>query len=232
MVYFLWHTVFLTKSVAFGYTQDQMMGYVFLVLFVVALVTSAPSNDNVGGEIASGDLSNYLLKPVGYLAYWFTRDAASKLLNLLFSLLELSLLFLFFQPTITFSSEPRIILVGVGLLLSSVLTFFFISKLIISVAFWVPENTWGLMFLVMVFMETLSGAIFPLNILPSSIRALVDLTPFPYLIYHPISVLVGNQSLIASLSTLIKSLIWLFLSILTLNFVWRKGLKAYSATGK
>src|SRR3989344_4004598 len=67
MTYFLWHSVFSTRSEAFGYTSDQMTVYIFLSLFFASLVLSSPSNDNMGGEISSGDLSNFIVKPLSYL---------------------------------------------------------------------------------------------------------------------------------------------------------------------
>src|SRR5688572_19895832 len=100
MTYFLWVGIFVSNQNVFGYSQQEMITYVFLVLFVYALVFSAPSGDNIGGEINNGDLSNYLLKPINYLKFWFTRDVASKFLNISFSIVEISLLFLIFRPDI------------------------------------------------------------------------------------------------------------------------------------
>ncbi len=86
MTYFLWRGIFTTSNLVFGYTQPQILTYIFLVLVVQSFVLSAPSSDNIGSEIGSGDLSNFLLKPMGYLKYWFTRDLANKLLNIIFAL--------------------------------------------------------------------------------------------------------------------------------------------------
>src|SRR3990172_10036995 len=76
MTYFLWYSVFSSNTNVFGYSKEQMLAYVFLVLLVTSFVMSAPSNDNVGGEISDGTLNNFLIKPLGYLRYWFTRDWA------------------------------------------------------------------------------------------------------------------------------------------------------------
>src|SRR3989344_1789920 len=85
MTFYLWQSIYSQNQIAFGYSQTQMMAYVFLVLLISAFVIATPSNDNIGGEISSGDLSNYLVKPISYLRYWFTRDLASKLLNFTFA---------------------------------------------------------------------------------------------------------------------------------------------------
>lgn len=83
MIIFLWKGIFLTNQTVFGLNQQQINSYVFLVLVIQSLILSSPSSDNIGGEIGSGDLSNYLTKPIGYLKYWFTRDLSiSDLRNL------------------------------------------------------------------------------------------------------------------------------------------------------
>src|SRR3989344_3347986 len=85
MTFFLWQVVFSTRTTAFGYSHSRMFSYILFVFVIQALVMAAPSNDNIGGEIGNGDLSNYLVKPISYLKYWLTRDLASKLLNALFA---------------------------------------------------------------------------------------------------------------------------------------------------
>lgn len=232
MVYFLWNAVFSTRTVALGYTKDQMYSYVFLVLVLLSFVMSAPSNDTIGGEIASGDLSNYLVKPIHYLKYWLTRDMSSKVLNLTFSLVEVSLLWVFIKPQISLTANPHQLLLGFLVLLSGMFIYFFITKLAISTAFWVPENTWGLMFIILVFMETLSGVIFPLDVLSPQVQSLLRLTPFPYLIYYPITIFVGKTSISQAAYILIQSLVWLAISWASVLYIWRKGLKVYSAAGR
>lgn len=77
MTYFLWAGVFTVSARVYNYTQADMVTYIFLVLFVQTAIVSAPSADNIGGEIGTGDISNYLVKPLSYLKFWFTRDLAS-----------------------------------------------------------------------------------------------------------------------------------------------------------
>jgi len=231
MTYFLWNSIFSQNKIAFGYTKEQMMTYVFLVLLVTSFVMSAPSNDNVGGEISDGTLNNFLIKPVGYLRYWLTRDWASKLLNMLFAVFEFFLLWFLFRPQIYLSQSPVQLSLGVVLVIISSLIFFLITKLAVSTAFWVPENTWGLMFTVLVFMEILAGSIFPLDLLPKTIMTLLQFTPFPYMVYYPIAILVGRIDTTIAVRIIFQSLALLAVSHWLVMKVWRKGLKNYNAVG-
>lgn len=232
MVFVLWNSIFSVNQVAFGYSRGQMMAYVFLVLVVTAFVTSAPSNDTIGGEISSGDLSNYLVKPINYLNYWLTRDWASKLLNILFATAEVTILYLLLQPQITLTSSPSGILIGLALSISAAFIYFFVSKVAVMLAFWAPENTWGAMFTLLVLSEVLSGGIFPLDILPGWAYSLVQVTPFPYLTYFPIAALVGKISPFQAIIILLQSLAWAGFAWYLSSKVWAKGQKVYSASGR
>lgn len=231
MTYFLWNSIFSQNKIAFGYTKEQMMTYVFLVLLVTSFVMSAPSNDNVGGEISDGTLNNFLVRPIGYLRYWLTRDLASKFLNILFATFEFGLLWFLFRPQIYFSHSPIQLLLGITLILISSFTYYLITKLAISIAFWTPENTWGLMFIVLVFVEILAGSIFPLDLLPKSVITLLQLTPFPYMVYYPIAILVGRIDTTIAVRIIFQSLALLTVSYWLAMKVWRKGLKNYAAVG-
>ena len=224
MTYFLWTSIFSSNSSVFGYTREQMIAYLLLALFVNSVVASSPSNDQVGGEVSNGTLNNFLVKPIGYLRYWFTRDLSSKLLNVVFATGEIALLFLFFRPSL--SVAPGIM--SILLLLSAVFIYFLLGKLAISVVFWAPEQTWGLMFIVLVLMEMLTGLIFPLDLLPHWAFSALQFTPFPYLIYFPLASIIGKP---VAVRILLQSLIWVGVLYYLLKKVWSRGLKVYSAYG-
>lgn len=232
MTFFLWKGIFVTNQSVFGYSQPQMLTYVFMVLIVQSVVLSAPSADNIGAEIGSGDISNYLVKPVSYLRYWFTRDLSSKFLNLSFAICELGLLWLFLRPPIRLPSDwvsiaGFIIMAGMALCI-----YFFVNVATKFISFWTPENTWGLTFLTLVLIEILGGSIFPLDILPTPLQLLLQLTPFPYLIYYPISIWVGKIAGVEMIRILVQAFIWVIIMYFATKFIWRKGLVAYQSEGR
>ena len=229
MTYFLWRGVFNTNVSVFGYSQNQMLTYVFLVLLVQTLVTSAPSSDNIGGEIGNGELSNYLVKPVSYIGYWFTRDLSSKLLNIIFASVELTLLWLVFQPELQI---PVHLLAFVVSSILAVFIFYFLNIATRFVSFWTPENTWGLSFLVIILIETLAGGIFPLDILPHWTNVALQFTPFPYLIYYPIAIFLGKITGIYLLRILFQSLLYCAIMYYFAQIIWRRGLKVYASEGR
>ncbi len=232
MTYFLWQGIFLNNQLVFGYSQTQISAYVFLVLVIQATVLSAPSADNIGSEISGGDLSNYLLKPLHYRLYWFIRDLSSKTLNILFSFIEISILYIVIHPQIAFSLDFLQLVATIVACCSAVVIAYLLRTLFIYVSFWTPEFTWGLTFLLLVLIEVFAGGIFPLDVLPKSLQLLLQLTPFPYLIYYPISIFLGKISGIVLWQILAQGIIYSILLVVVNNFFWRRGLKVYSSSGR
>lgn len=233
LTYFLWSTVYSDSGkVIFGYDRSKILTYVFAVMIVRAFVFSAKAME-VSTDVATGDLSNYLLKPMNYFKYWMTRDIASKALNLIFATCEFILLYLIFKPE--FYLQTNIINIA-GFLLSiilAVLIYFLILFLLSSIPFWAPEIGWASHFLVtVVITESLSGALFPINVLPHFLQSLILASPFPYLIYFPIEVYLGNVSGWALAGGLVVSAAWTGILWMCLNIVWKKGLKVYQAFGR
>src|SRR3989344_5901660 len=126
VVFFLWDTIFsFRESTLFGYDRDRILTYVFGLIFVKAFVFSARAQD-VSGEIARGEIINYLLKPVNYFKYWLTRDISSKALNLAFATVEFGILYLILKPPLFFQTNPIIILLFLVSIILAMSTYFFI----------------------------------------------------------------------------------------------------------
>jgi ABC-2 type transport system permease protein len=233
LVFFLWDAVFSDPDrVVFGYNRAMILTYVFGLLVVRAFVLSARAVD-VAGDISSGDLSNYLLKPISYFKYWITRDFSSKALNMIFAVMETAVLYILLKPPFFIQTNPLSILGFILSILIAIFIFFLILFITSAAPFWAPEVAWGAQFLVIVIItEFLSGALFPLNILPSYIQNVLYLTPFPYLIYFPLQVYLGNISSIEMLRGIVISMVWVVLLWYGMNFVWKRGLKLYQSHGR
>ena len=233
LTYFLWSTVFANpQTQIFGYDREKILTYVFGIMIVRALVLSARAMD-VSGDIANGDLSNYLLKPISYFKYWLTRDISSKALNLIFAVIEFTTLFIILKPPFFFQMNVITMVTFLITIILAMFIYFFLLFLISSIPFWAPEIGWGSHFLVtVVIIEALSGSLFPINILPNVFQSIVLVTPFPYLIYFPVEVYLGNISGTALIGGLMISVAWTGVLWFALNFVWKKGLKVYQAFGR
>ena len=233
IVFFLWDAVFSDpERVVFGYDRSKILTYVFGLLLVRAFVLSARAVE-VAGEISTGDLSNYLIKPVSYFKYWLTRDMSSKALNLTFALAEVSVLYLILKPPFFVQTNFLLIIGFLITLVIAMFIYFVLLFIISSVPFWIPEAGWAVHFLVtVVIIEFMSGALFPLDILPSVIQDFLNLTPFPYLIFFPLQVYLGKVTGFALVRGIIISFFWAVSLWFIMRSIWSRGLKVYQSHGR
>jgi ABC-2 type transport system permease protein len=233
LVFFIWSSIFSDPSrQLFGYDREKILTYVFGILVIRAIVLSARAVD-VAGEISRGDITNYLLKPINYFRYWFTRDISSKALNLGFAALEAVILFVILRPVIFIQKDGLILILFILSLIIAVLTFFCLLFLVNLIAFWMPENGWAAQFLfIVIITEFLSGGVFPLDILPLGIQNVLYSLPFPYLLFFPLQVYLGKLSTAFVFKGIAISFIWVIILGFSLRKVWNSGIKQYQAVGR
>jgi len=233
LVFFLWDSVFMgPQPIIFGYDKAKIITYVFGLIIVRAFVLSARAQD-VAGEIQRGEIVNLLLKPVSYFKYWITRDLSSKALNLLFAVLEWTILYLVLRPEFFFQKDPLFLGGFILLVVLAMFIFFVLIFLVSALTFWMPEAGWGMQFLIIVVaVEFLSGGLFPLDILPVAIQKILYLSPFPYLIFFPLQAYLGKISGVVLLKSIAVSFFWAFALWLLMRSVWYRGLKVYNPPGK
>ena len=233
VTFFLWNAIFYTQDrVVFGYDRGKILTYVFGLIFIRAIVLSSRSID-VAGDISRGDLNNYLVKPINYFLYWLTRDISSKFLNVIFAVGEAFLLFIILRPPFFLQTNIIQLVTFLCALIFAILIYFILLFMVNSIPFWAPELGWGGHFLVsVVIVEFLSGAMFPIDVLPLVFQKILYLTPFPYLIFFPIEIYLGKIQGLMLVKGLTISLFWIIALWFLMKKIWDKGLKAYQAYGR
>ncbi len=228
---FFWQAIYGIRQEVFGYQKSQMLTYIIGITFLRGIVFGSRTAD-LAGMIKSGDVVNkFLTRPWNVIKAWFFRDLAAKFLDTLFVFLELSLILRFISLPFYLPKDWRFLLLfGISCLLSIVL-YFFINFFFSIIAFWI-DNIWAPRWLFgVIFLEFMSGAFFPLDVLPKTLFNFIKLTPFPYLIYFPIKIYLGQVDVLGTIKILGLMFFWLCLILPLTNLVWKKGLKAYSAYG-
>lgn len=77
----------------------------------------------------------------------------------------------------------------------------------------------------------LTGGFAPLSFYPAPVRAAIEWTPFPYLLYYPVRVLTGRADGAEIVRVLLVQLIWLAFFAALRAALWRRGLRRYGAVG-
>jgi ABC-2 type transport system permease protein len=229
---YLWRAMFGddASSQLSGYTYSQLILYFAMSIFVENLVSPTDDEWQIAGEIRDGKMSFLLLKPINYLAYRFTLYASYRLLYTAVLLPGIGLIFFILREHITLPTHGFTWLafaVSAGL---AGLIQFFIAYSIAMLAFWILEIS-TVVFIVFSIEYFLSGQIFPLDMLPPWLGAIVKWSPFPYEIYFPVQVFmerIHGQELAIGLAIQAG---WAVVMWLLAVGLWRLGIRRYQAVG-
>lgn len=229
LVYFIWWTVTRSQTQIFDYTSTSILTYVLIASLTRTIVLSSRTSDLIDA-INTGNIVNFLIKPLGFIKYHLVRDVADKLFNIGFFIVEIFLLILILKPPLIIQTNTSILFFFCLAIIGGLIIYFCINFIIGVMAFWV-ENSWGVLFLMSIFLESFGGSLFPLDILPKEIFNALILTPFPYLIYFPAKLYLGTLTSYEIISGFSVMLIWISLLFLIMKIVLNAGFKHYSTAG-
>lgn len=231
IMYFLWSAILPSGKQLFGYSQSLMLTYILGTSLLNAIVLASRSGE-VGDEINNGDLSNFLLRPINYFSYWFAKDIGDKAMNLAFSVVELTILYLLLKPHLFIQNNPFYLLGTLFAIISAAILFFYINFFIGILGFWVNE-TWPIRFIFLVIIiQFFGGGLFPLDILPHTIYTIFQILPFAYLVYFPLKIYLGQLSVLQTVTSVGISFLWMFLLYSSVKLLWTRGLREYTAEGR
>lgn len=229
-LYFLWSQVFKTRINLFNFSREQIITYAFLAVILRQFVITS-ATDQIAGELQSwGKFFSYLLRPIGYFRYWFTVDLVYKFSSLISISVIIFTLVNIFSITFVKPTDIFYTLLFAASVLIAILIYFYIGILVSTAGFWTSQ-VWGLQFFVVLILEFSAGAYFPIDVLPSNLQFLIKLTPFPYLLYYPISIYLGKLTYLEALYAISIAALWLAVIFIFTKFIWSIGLKAYEAWG-
>ena len=195
-VIMLWRAIYADKPAGgkiSEYTLAQMISYYLLVTIVDALTAVNEDDWQIAADIKDGNISQFLLKPIDYLTYRFCLFFSGRMIFTAVAFVPVTLFILWLREY--FVLPPTLAAFGwflVSLGLTGLLQFF-ISYTMALLAFWVLEVA-TFIFILFAFEYIAGGHMFPLNILPPALAHALNLTPFPYLLFFPVSIYLGQTT--------------------------------------
>lgn len=229
-MFFLWSTLIPTGGELFGYTRTQMLTYILGTSIMTSIVIATRTHE-IGDQITSGNLSNFLIKPLSYIKYWAARDLGDKAMNIFFTVIELSIVILVFKPPLFFQTNPLFLTYTLAAIILAMSMYFLFGFLVGLIGFWSNE-IWGPRFIIWILLGFFAGSLFPLDILPRSVFQILAYLPFTYLLYFPLKIYLGQLSFPVILQGFLVSITWIFILYAVVKLVWSSGLKIYGAEGK
>jgi ABC-2 type transport system permease protein len=178
-------------------------------------------------EIVEGKLSPRLLQPIDPVWHHVSGHLSERVARLPFTVALVVLFFVLYPQAAWVPSIGRVVLAIVAVAIAFALRFI-MQYTFAMCAFWTERATaieqfWYLFYLF------LSGMIAPLDLFPAGVQAVVQWTPFPYLIYFPASLLIGRSVPVAQ--GFMVMLGWCLVWLVANRWLWRQGLRHYSGMG-
>ena|SRR3989442_5248471 len=232
-VLYMWKTIYTGKgagSMVGSYSLAEMISYYLLVTVVDALTAVNEDDWQIAADIKDGNISQFLLKPIDYLAYRLCLFLAGRLTYLALAAAPLALFILYLRQYFVLPASWTAFGFFLASTVLTALLQFFISYSLAMLAFWVLEVS-TFIFIVFAFEYIASGHLFPLDILPRGLEQALYFTPFPYQLYFPVSIYMGKTVGTELARGLAIQAAWVVTAYLLARFAWSRGIRKYSAVG-
>jgi len=229
LVYLIvWSTVSNGSGGSVGsYTARDFAAY-YLVLMIVNQITYTWIMYEYEYRIREGYLSFALLKPVHPIHSDISDNLSSKLTTLPLMLIVVLGLALIFRPTAVL--VPWAILAFLPAIVLAFMVRFLVEWALAQAAFWTTRVS-AINQVYFVLMLFLSGQIAPLSLFPAPIQIAADILPFRWMLGFPIELVLGRLSPLQAVAGLGAQAAWLIICLVLIRFIWRAGVRAYSAVG-
>lgn len=219
-----WYAMFQNgvQSVA-GMTYKDAVHYTLMSL----LFTQVRGGDNdfeLQEMIRTGQLSNYLVRPVGVVEFVYIRSMAPKLLIAGFCLLMGTALGLYF------GFDPTRMAGAMFLALIGNIIHYQLSASLATTAF-IWEEAFSFLMVKNMLVNFLSGELFPLSLIPQSWSWVWKCTPFYLYVYGPTEFALGRWSYHEFLYQLMIAGGWLVVGWVLVKLSWGIGIRRYLSLG-
>ena len=219
-------------SQSIHFTYHEMIAYLLMVN-ISRMFSSMPGlAGGIAREIRDGTLKKYLLQPIQMLGYLVSYRVAHKISYIVTTALPYALLFFVCRQYFV-GHVPTDPVTWLAFFTSLVLAFvvgFYFEASVGMVGFWFLEVT-SLLYIVMTLNFFISGHMLPLDLLPSPWSTILKSLPFQYMAYFPAVVFLGKIQGVELARELAFQAAWALVFIVLAHWLYRRGLRRYSAYG-
>lgn len=225
----VWTSIANSKGSVSGLTANDFVTY-YMTLLIVDQVTSNIVIHTFAFKVQDGSLSGELVRPIHpMLTNALVNNIAFKMLTIMGFIPVWTVLFFLYKPDFS-SVTAASVLLAIPAMIIGFFVGFLLSASVTSLAFWttrvysIHEFYYALILL-------FSGQFVPLTLMPKVIQDIAQFLPFQLLIYFPIQLILGRLSPAQISQGFLVGIVWLTVSIILFNLIWRNGVKRFSAVG-
>jgi ABC-2 type transport system permease protein len=229
VTYCVWRVVFGSRQTVNGYTFPAIISYYFLLQMVSLVIDQAGSVAwNVWQDINSGNLGNYLARPLDYGLLNLGKCAGPALLYLVAATATYSLAAVFLRLPVAL--QPDRLAFFAGSVLGGFMIMYLTQFIVATLAFWIGriDTLRDLLFEMYAFF---SGSIIPNDLLPEVLRRIAGALPFKFMFYVPVSVLLGRIPSSNLPGLAVSELLWVVALFCVSRILWSRGISRFEAQG-
>lgn len=230
--------VFLWKAVFSAMTDDDIAGYAyhdFIAYYLLTMVGRAFSSmpnlsAGIAQQVRDGEIKKFLVQPIDLVSFLLLQRIAHKLVYYVMAAIPFAVVFYICRGYFSGWPPPGQFMAYFAALMIAFLLGFFLELCIGLVAFWWLEVT-SMLFVYMLLNFFLSGHMFPLDLLPDGIEAVIRALPLHYMAYFPTAVFLGKIEGAALTEGLWVGAAWIAFFIGLSRVLLLRGYNRYSGFG-
>jgi ABC-2 type transport system permease protein len=225
----VWTTVAREQGSISGLSANDFTTY-YLALLIVDNLTTQITIHILAYKIQDGTLSGELMRPIHpILTNTLVNNLAFKALMLMVLIPVWLILCLLFRPDFSGVTAGNVLLAVPALALGFGINFLF-GAIITCVAFWTTR-----VYSLNEFYEALSimfgGQFVPLVLLPNGVQQVAQFLPFQLRLFFPIELILGKLAPDVIAWNFALGVLWFVIALVLFSWVWRAGVKRFSAVG-
>ncbi len=225
----VWTSIAHSKGSVNGFTANDFVTY-YMTLLVVDQITSNIVIHTFAYKVQDGSLSGELIRPIHpMLTNALVNNIAFKALTVMGFVPVWIILFFLYKPDYSHLTLTGMLL-ALPALIMGFLGGFLLSAAITSLAFW-TTRVYSIHEFYYAMILLFSGQFVPLPLMPKLIQDVAQYLPFQLLIYFPIQLILGKLSSTQIIQGYVVGTIWLVVAISVFTWIWRNGVKRFSAVG-
>jgi ABC-2 type transport system permease protein len=225
----VWTTVANGQGSVGGLTANDFVTY-YMTLLIIDQLTSDITLHIFAFKIQDGTLSGELTRPVHpILTNTLVTNISFKVLTLMTLIPVWGVLWMLFQPNFSTVTWQGIVLAVPAVILGFAVSFLLGASLT-CVAFW-TTRVWSLAEFYWAMIALFSGQFVPLQLMPQLVQQIARVLPFQLFKFFPIQIVLGRLSASEIVTGYLTGFAWLLVALFLFKWVWRRGLKQFSAVG-
>jgi ABC-2 type transport system permease protein len=225
----VWITIAHSQGTVGGLNANDFVVY-YLTLLIVDQITSDITIHVLAYKIQDGTLSSELLYPIHpILTHTLVNNIAFKAISFIVLIPVWLVLCFLFRPdysSVTLASA----LLTVPAILLGFATSFLLGAAVTCLAFW-TTRVYAVGEFYFALITLFSGQFVPLQLMPRVIQDIAGFLPFQMFKYVPIQIFLNKLSPADILRDYAVGAAWFVIALLIFNWIWREGVKRFSAVG-